>query len=56
MHHVQVRKGTSIPYIAHLLAVSATMLEYTSSRPRCLQLNAFASRSAALFSIRNDFR
>jgi hypothetical protein len=24
----QVRKGTSIPYVPHLLAVSATVLEY----------------------------
>jgi hypothetical protein len=28
VHGGQVRKGTSIPYIAHLLAVSATVLEY----------------------------
>jgi (p)ppGpp synthase/HD superfamily hydrolase len=28
IHGGQVRKGTSIPYIAHLLAVSATVLEY----------------------------
>src|SRR6476660_4168468 len=28
VHGGQVRKGTSTPYIAHLLAVSATALEY----------------------------
>lgn len=28
VHGGQVRKGTPIPYIAHLLAVSATVLEY----------------------------
>src|SRR5215831_1039581 len=28
VHGGQVRKGTSIPYIAHLLSVSATVLEY----------------------------
>lgn len=28
IHGGQVRKGTSIPYIAHLLAVAATVLEY----------------------------
>jgi len=28
IHGGQVRKGTSTPYIAHLLAVSATVLEY----------------------------
>jgi len=27
-HAAQFRKGTSVPYIAHLLAVSATVLEY----------------------------
>jgi hypothetical protein len=31
VHGGQVRKGTSIPYIAHLLAVAATVLEYDSS-------------------------
>ena len=28
VHGRQVRKGTTIPYVAHLLAVSATVLEY----------------------------
>lgn len=28
VHGGQVRKGTSIPYISHLMAVSATVLEY----------------------------
>ena len=28
VHGEQVRKGTSTPYVAHLLAVSATVLEY----------------------------
>jgi (p)ppGpp synthase/HD superfamily hydrolase len=28
VHRGQVRKGTSTPYVAHLLAVSATVLEY----------------------------
>jgi (p)ppGpp synthase/HD superfamily hydrolase len=28
VHGGQVRKGTSIPYVAHLLAVTATVLEY----------------------------
>src|SRR5215813_1280121 len=28
VHGGQVRKGTSIPYVAHLLAVAATVLEY----------------------------
>jgi (p)ppGpp synthase/HD superfamily hydrolase len=31
VHGGQVRKGTPIPYIAHLLAVSATVLEYDGS-------------------------
>jgi len=31
VHGGQVRKGTSIPYIAHLLAVAATVLEYDGS-------------------------
>jgi len=30
VHGGQVRKGTSTPYVAHLLAVSATVLEYGS--------------------------
>jgi hypothetical protein len=28
VHGGQVRKGTSTPYVAHLLAVTATVLEY----------------------------
>jgi (p)ppGpp synthase/HD superfamily hydrolase len=28
VHGGQVRKATSVPYIAHLLAVAATVLEY----------------------------
>src|ERR1700682_102129 len=28
IHGGQVRKGSSVPYIAHLLAVAATVLEY----------------------------
>jgi (p)ppGpp synthase/HD superfamily hydrolase len=31
VHGGQVRKGTSTPYIAHLLAVAATVLEYDGS-------------------------
>ncbi len=31
VHGGQVRKGTTIPYIAHLLAVAATVLEYGGS-------------------------
>jgi (p)ppGpp synthase/HD superfamily hydrolase len=31
VHGGQVRKGTSIPYVAHLLAVAATVLEYDGS-------------------------
>jgi (p)ppGpp synthase/HD superfamily hydrolase len=31
VHGGQVRKGTSIPYVAHLLAVTATVLEYGGS-------------------------
>ena len=31
VHGGQVRKGTPVPYIAHLLAVSATVLEYDGS-------------------------
>src|ERR1700758_260483 len=31
VHGGQVRKGTSVPYIAHLLAVAATVLEYDGS-------------------------
>lgn len=31
VHGGQVRKGTPIPYIAHLLAVAATVLEYDGS-------------------------
>ncbi|WP_300782199.1 HD domain-containing protein [Enhydrobacter sp.] len=31
VHGGQVRKGTAIPYIAHLLAVAATVLEYGGS-------------------------
>jgi (p)ppGpp synthase/HD superfamily hydrolase len=31
VHGGQVRKGTSIPYIAHLLSVAATVLEYNGS-------------------------
>jgi (p)ppGpp synthase/HD superfamily hydrolase len=31
IHGGQVRKGTSVPYIAHLLAVAATVLEYGGS-------------------------
>src|SRR5947208_5129722 len=31
VHGGQVRKGTSTPYVAHLLAVSATVLEYGGS-------------------------
>lgn len=28
VHGAQVRKGTAVPYVAHLLAVAATVLEY----------------------------
>jgi (p)ppGpp synthase/HD superfamily hydrolase len=31
VHGGQVRKGTSTPYVAHLLAVTATVLEYDGS-------------------------
>jgi (p)ppGpp synthase/HD superfamily hydrolase len=31
VHGGQVRKGTSVPYIAHLLAVTATVVEYDGS-------------------------
>ena len=31
VHGGQVRKETTIPYIAHLLAVAATVLEYGGS-------------------------
>ncbi|MGE3992527.1 HD domain-containing protein [Pseudorhodoplanes sp.] len=31
VHGGQVRKGTSTPYVAHLLAVGATVLEYGGS-------------------------
>lgn len=31
VHGGQARKGTSIPYVAHLLAVAATVLEYDGS-------------------------
>src|SRR5437868_14880442 len=31
VHGGQARKGTSIPYVAHLLAVAATVLEYGGS-------------------------
>src|ERR1039457_745666 len=31
VHGGQVRKATSIPYLAHLLAVAATVLEYGGS-------------------------
>src|SRR6266566_2943882 len=31
VHGGQVRKGTSIPYVAHLLTVAATVLEYGGS-------------------------
>ena len=31
VHGGQVRKGTAIPYVAHLLAVAATVLEYGGS-------------------------
>jgi (p)ppGpp synthase/HD superfamily hydrolase len=31
VHGGQVRKGTSIPYVAHLLAVATTVLEYGGS-------------------------
>jgi (p)ppGpp synthase/HD superfamily hydrolase len=31
VHGGQVRKGTSIPYVAHLLAVAATVIEYGGS-------------------------
>jgi len=31
VHGGQVRKGTTIPYVAHLLAVTATVLEYGGS-------------------------
>jgi (p)ppGpp synthase/HD superfamily hydrolase len=31
VHGGQIRKGTSTPYVAHLLAVAATVLEYGGS-------------------------
>lgn len=31
VHGGQARKGTSIPYVAHLLAVAATVIEYSGS-------------------------
>lgn len=31
VHGGQLRKGTSVPYVAHLLAVAATVLEYGGS-------------------------
>src|ERR1700687_5942223 len=36
VHGGQVRKGTSIPYIAHLLAVAATVLEYGGAEDRAI--------------------
>jgi GTP pyrophosphokinase len=44
VHGGQVRKGTSIPYAAHLLAVAATVLEYGGSEtwallPFCTMLS-----------------
>ncbi len=31
IHGGQIRKGTTVPYVAHLLAVAATVLEYGGS-------------------------
>jgi hypothetical protein len=37
VHGGQVRKGTSVPYVAHLLAVAATVLEYGGDEDMAIQ-------------------
>jgi hypothetical protein len=44
VHSGQVRKETTIPYIAHLLAVAATVLEYGGSED--MVRNRFGDRVA----------
>ena len=34
VHGGQARKGTDVPYIAHLMAVTATVLEYGGTEDR----------------------
>ncbi len=36
LHGAQVRKGTSIPYISHLLAVTATALEHGATEDEAI--------------------
>jgi (p)ppGpp synthase/HD superfamily hydrolase len=60
VHGGQVRKSTSIPYVAHLLAVSATILEYGGSEDMAiagLLHDAVEDQGgeARLFDIRNRF-
>ena len=60
IHGGQVRKGTSIPYVAHLLAVAATVLEYSSDEDLAIAalLNDSAEDQggkARLEDVRNRF-
>jgi (p)ppGpp synthase/HD superfamily hydrolase len=60
IHGGQVRKSTSIPYVAHLLAVAATILEYGGSEDMAiagLLHDAVEDQGgeARLFDIRNRF-
>ena len=48
VHGGQVRKGTSIPYVAHLLAVAATVLKYGGSEDYKDQVDAAAGAFARL--------
>ena len=60
VHGGQVRKGTSIPYVAHLLAVAATVLEYGGDEDLAIAALLHDSAedqggSARLEDVRNRF-
>jgi (p)ppGpp synthase/HD superfamily hydrolase len=57
VHGGQVRKATCVPYIAHLLAVAATVLEYNGSEDMAIAAllhDPVEDRSAVALPIKAD--
>ena len=52
IHAGQVRKGTPIPYVAHLLAVAALILEHGATKNKLLPLSfAMRRRTTAVWNV-----
>ena len=47
LHATQARKGSGVPYVAHLLAVTSLVLEHGPSRPARAGWCAWRRKSAA---------